>query len=274
MPANAVPAGNHEGYPPRPPFPWQGWLAAVVVFGVLWWSAVGTGVNLRTLAGGWTEIVSFFHRLLPSAEHPWPLDYLPQILVRLLETIKMATAGAIIGSALALWFCLGGARNLAAGKIVYNISRALLNLIRTVPDLILATLFATILGIGPLPGVVALIVLAFGLVAKLLADTLETIDPGPLEAITAAGGSNLERAIFAALPQVLPDFLAYTLYAFEVNVRSASVLGLVGAGGIGMILQRDLAFMDYSRVGLIIATIFVTVLLIDGLSTFVRRRLV
>lgn len=242
--------------------------------GVLWWSAVGTNVNLQTLAEGLPEIGSFFYQLLPSAKSPWPLNYLWQILPRLLETLKMATAATIFGAFFALIFCLGGARNLAAGKVVYNVSRGLLNLIRTVPDLILATLFAAAFGIGPFPGVVALFVVSFGLIAKLLADTLETIDPGPLEAITAAGGSNLERAAFAALPQILPDFLAYTLYAFEVNVRAAAVLGLVGAGGIGMILQTNISFMDYSKVGLIIAVIFLTVLLIDAVSTLIRRRLV
>ena len=259
---------------PRPPFPWRGYLILAIIVGVLWWSAAGTGVNLQTLGEGLSEIAHFFRSLLPSADHPWPFDYLPQIFQRLLETIKMALAATIFGAVLALFFCLSGARNLAAGKIIYNVSRGLLNLVRTVPDLILATLFASAFGIGPLPGVLALFVVSFGLIAKLLADTLETIDPGPLEAITAAGGSRLERAVFAAFPQILPDFLAYTLYAFEVNVRSAAVLGLVGAGGIGMILQRDISFLDYSRVGLIIAAIFVTVLIIDTVSTTIRRRLV
>lgn len=260
--------------PPRPPAPWAGWFAAVIVAGILWWSAVGTGVNLQTLSEGLPEIGNFFLRLLPSPSNPWPLDYLGEITPRLLETIKMAVAATIVGSLFALLFCLGGARNLAANRGVYAVSRSFLNLLRTIPDLILATLFAAAFGIGPFPGIVALGVVSFCLVAKLLADTTETIDPGPLEAIAAAGGSRLERAIFAALPQILPDFLAYALYAFEVNVRAASVLGLVGAGGIGMILQRDISFMDYSRVGLIIAVIFATVLVIDGISALIRRRLI
>ena len=95
-----------------------------------------------------------------------------------------------------------------------------------------------------------------------------------LEAITAAGGSRLERCTFAVLPQVGPDFAAYTLYAFEINVRSAAVLGLVGAGGIGVILQRDIAFFNYPRVGLIIAVTFAVVLAIDSFSTWLRSRLV
>ena len=116
----------------RPPFPWRGYLAAAIIIAILWWSAVGTGVNLQTLAEGLPEIASFFGKTAALRRTPWPLNYLPQIVGRLLETIKMATASTIVGSVFALFFCLSGARNLAAGKIIYNLSRALLNLIRTV----------------------------------------------------------------------------------------------------------------------------------------------
>jgi phosphonate transport system permease protein len=146
--------------------------------------------------------------------------------------------------------------------------------VRTIPDLVLAALLAAVFGIGPLPGMLALFAFTFGLVAKLLCDAVETIEPGPLEAIAAAGGTRLQRAVFAALPQVAPDYVGFTLYAFEVNIRAASVLGLVGAGGIGFILQRDISFFQYSRVGMIIAATFAVVLAIDMLSGWLRRRLV
>lgn len=258
--------------PPKPPFPWRAWLAALVVLGILAWSALGTGVSLPALVRGFGAIVEDFNRLLPSRERPWPLDYLPAIRERLLETIKIALAATAVGSFFALPFLLVGTRHLAT-RAVYGLGRGFLNLLRTIPDLVLATLLAAAFGIGPLPGLLALIFFTFGIVAKLLADTAETIDPGPMEAITAAGGTRLQRAVWAVLPQVAPDYVAYSLYAFEINIRVAAVLGLVGAGGIGQILYRDINFFQYSRVGLIIAVTFAVVFVIDSVSTWLRGRL-
>jgi phosphonate transport system permease protein len=241
---------------------------------VLSWSAVGTGVSPRSFVEGFPEIVTYFQRLLPTRAHPWPLDYLPQIQARMLETVKIALAATLAGAGLALPYALLGARNLAGGRWIYAAGRTFLNLVRTIPDLVLAALLAAVFGIGPLPGMLALFAFTFGLVAKLLCDAVETIDPGPMEAVAAAGGTRLQRAVFAALPQVAPDYVGFTLYAFEVNIRAASVLGLVGAGGIGFILQRDISFFQYSRVGMIIAATFAVVLAIDTLSGWLRRRLV
>ena len=259
--------------PPKPPLPWRGWIVAVVVAGLLWWSGRGVGFDLRVLLASRADLAEFFGRLFPTHAHPWPLDYLPEVRTRLLETVKIAFAASVFGSALALPYALLGARNLAAFRWVYVAGRVLLNLLRTIPDLVLAALFASTFGIGPLPGFLALTVFSFGVVAKLLCDTVETVDPGPLEALTATGATRLQRAYFAVLPQVGGDYVAYSLYAFEINVRAAAVLGLVGAGGIGTILQRDISFMNYSRVGLIIAATFLVVFVIDSFSTFLRGRL-
>jgi phosphonate transport system permease protein len=245
-----------------------------VVGGVLIWSAAGTGASVPAFVEGLPRMGDYFRRLLPAPESPWPLDYLPEIRVRLLETIKIALAASFVGALLALPFALMGARNLAGTTLTYNLARGYLNLLRTIPDLVLATLLASAFGIGPFAGLLALIIFTFGVVAKLLSDTIETVDPGPMEAITAAGGTRLQRAVFAVVPQVAPDFVAYALYSFEINVRVAAVLGLVGAGGIGQILLRDIRFFRYGHVGLIIAATFLVVFLIDSASTWLRRRLV
>lgn len=259
--------------PAKPPFPWRGWLSAAVVAAILIWSARGTEASFGAFFEGLPKMAEYFGKLLPSAERPWPLDYLAEVKDRLLETVKIALAATVVGSAVALPFVLVAARNLAT-RWVYNVGRGFLNLLRTIPDLVLASLLAAAFGLGPLPGLLALICFTFGVVAKLLSDTVETIDPGPLEAIAAAGGTRLQRAVFAVLPQVAPDYVAYSLYAFEINVRTAAVLGLVGAGGIGQILYRDINFFQYSRVGLIIAATFAVVFLIDSLSTWLRSKLV
>lgn len=260
--------------PAKPAWPWRGWLAALVVWGILVWSYYGTAFDFRALAEGVPDMGVYLQRLLPSAERPWQMRYLPEIQFRLAETIKIAFAATVVGTLFALPFALFATRNLASSPLVYNIARGFLNLLRTIPDLVLASILVAALGLGPLPGLMALILFTFGIVAKLLADTVETIDPGPLEAITAAGGTRLQRGLFAVFPQIAPEYLTYTFYALEINVRVAAVLGLVGAGGIGQTLKTDIDLFRHARVGMIIAAMFVVVLLIDGLSTWVRSKLV
>lgn len=221
------------------------------------------GLNLSRSAGAVTI----------RTPEPWPLDYLPRITEKLLETIRMAFLASVFGSAFALPFALIGTRNLAS-RGVYAFGRSLLSLLRTIPDLVLATLLVSAFGIGPFAGVLALTAFTFGIVAKLLTDTIETVDPGPLEAIAATGGTRLQRAFFGVFPQVAPDYVAYTLYAFEINVRASAVVGLVGAGGIGVILNEAISLLRYGRVGLIIAITFVAVFVIDTVSTWIRSRLV
>ncbi|MFM7321579.1 MAG: phosphonate ABC transporter, permease protein PhnE [Armatimonadota bacterium] len=253
----------------RPPFPWRAWLAAVGVVAVLGWSAAGTRFDPGRLAAGIPEILIFFRGMLP----PWPAGFAHRLWEPLLETLRIAIASSLGGALLALPFCLVGARNLAPTPWVHALGRGVLNLLRTVPDLVLAALLAAAFGIGPAAGFLALLLFSFGVVAKLLADTVETIDPGPMEAVAAAGGTRLAQAVLAVLPQVAPDFVAYTLYAFEINVRAAAVLGLVGAGGIGVLLKTQIAFLNYGNVGIIVAATFVVVFLIDTLSGALRRRL-
>nr|CAA9223613.1 Phosphonate ABC transporter permease protein phnE [uncultured Armatimonadetes bacterium] len=260
--------------PAKPPFPWRGWLAAFAVAAILAWSWRGTGFSLAVLAQGLPEMGEYLARLTPSAERPWHARYLPEIQARLLETVRIAFAASVIGSALSLPFVLVGTRTLAPARWAYNLGRGFLNLLRTIPDLVLATVLVAALGLGPLPGLVALVFFTFGIVAKLLSDTIETVDPGPMEAIAAAGGTRLQRALFAVFPQVAPDYAAYTLYAFEINVRVAAVLGLVGAGGIGQTLMTDIQLFRYGRIGLVVFSIFVVVLVIDAFSTWLRSRLV
>jgi phosphonate ABC transporter permease subunit PhnE len=250
----------------------QPWLIVGVVVGVLYWSALGTNFSLPSLRDGLPDIAAFLRKLFPTAERPWDTKFVPQIIEKLWETLRLALASSFLGAVLALPFTLVASRTLAR-PIVYKIGRGFLNILRSIPDLILATIFVAAFGIGPLPGFLALLFFSFGVVAKLLCDTVETIDPAPIEAIAAAGGTRLQQALYAVFPQILADFVAYTLYSFEINVRSAAILGFVGAGGIGFILQGQLGRMAYNHVGMIIVATFVVVFLIDAISTMVRQRL-
>ena len=252
---------------------WRGWLSAVILAVVLVWSAQGTNFSFQQLQAGMPDIAHFLRKLFPTEEHPWDTEYLGRVIaVKLLETLRLALASSFLGALLAVPFTLIGARTLARPTL-YRIGRGILNFLRSIPDLVLATIFVAAFGIGPVPGFFALLFFSFGVVAKLLCDTIETIDPAPMEAITAAGGTRLQQARYAVLPQVLGELIAYTLYAFEINIRSAAVLGFVGAGGIGFTLQTEFGRLRYDRIGMIITATFVVVFGIDALSTAIRGRL-
>ena len=265
--------GEYSSRIARPPFPWRAWLAGLVVLAILVWSAAGTASSAGDFFTGLPQMGLYFQRLTPWGGVGWPLEYLPKVAGSLLETIKLSLASTSVGALLALLFALVGSRPLAGSRAAYNTWRGLLNLVRTVPDLVLASLAVAAFGLGALPGWITLVIFSFGVIAKLLADTIETADTGTLEAITAVGGTRLQKGVFAVLPQIAPDYIAYSLYAFEINIRVAVVLGLVGAGGIGQILYRDINLLRYGHVGLIIAVTFVAVMLTDWLSTFWRSRL-
>ncbi len=261
--------------PAKPAFPWKGWLVFAIVLALLWWCVRETKFNAPALRDGFPDIVAYFRKLLPSLDNPWPFKkYWPVISQRMVETLKLGFAGSFFGSLLALPFALVGARNLAPTRWAYNLGRFFLNFVRTIPELVLAVLFAAAFRIGPLPGFLALVIFSWAVVTKLLCDTVETIEPGATEAIAACGGSRLQQAVFAVFPQVAPDYFAYALYAFEINVRSAAVLGLVGAGGIGMILKQSIDTLNYGLVGLIIGITFVIVFVIDTFSTWLRSKLI
>lgn len=257
----------------KPGFPWRGIVTALIVLIVLLWSASGTNFSLEQLRQGLPDIFAFLRKLFPTAEDPWDAEYLQRVIVaKLLETLRLALASSFLGALLAVPFTLIGARTLAR-PIPYRIGRGVLNFLRSIPDLVLGTIFVTAFGIGPVPGFFALLLFSFGVVAKLLCDTIETIDPAPMEAIAAAGGTRFQQARYAVLPQILADLVAYTLYAFEINVRAAAVLGFVGAGGIGFTLQTEFGRLRYDRIGMIITATFLVVFLIDAVSTAVRQKL-
>lgn len=190
------------------------------------------------------------------------------------QTLRMALIGALFGALLAVPFSLLAARNLVRSKAVYYMVRTVLNLIRTIPDLVLAAVLSGALGLGALPGVTALAIFSFALIAKLLSESIEAIDPGPLEAMQACGANWLQMIAYGVAPQVLPQFLAYWIYVLEVDVRASTVLGLVGAGGIGMTLMADLNLTRFRNVGAIIVAILAVVVVMEWISAKVRERLV
>ena len=205
--------------------------------------------------------------------HPaWP--YAPRVVGPLLETIRMAIVGTFIGAIVAFPAAVFAAENFIRVPFINKPLRFILNIFRTIPALVLASLFVAVFGTGPFSGVMALSIFTFGLISKLTFESIEAIDYGQVEALMSLGANKVTVLRYAIVPQILPQFMSYTLYGFEVNVRAAAVLGYVGAGGIGQVFEQNLAFRRFDRVGLIIIISFFVVLAIDLVSSALRKRLV
>jgi phosphonate transport system permease protein len=194
----------------------------------------------------------------------------------LIETFRIAIIASIVGCTIAIPVAFMASKLTTLNTAVYLPDKAFMNLIRTVPDLFWAMIFVTAVGAGagPFAGTLALSVFSLAIMAKLLSETIDAADPGPLEAAKATGGKHFPAIRTAVFPQVLPNYVAYALYIFEINIRASVVIGLVGAGGIGRILESQRVFFEFDRVLAVIVAIFVIVFLIEQVSVALRRRLV
>ncbi len=199
---------------------------------------------------------------------------LPVLVEPVVQTLQMALVGTTQGALLAVPLILLAARNVTRQAWLYYAARAVLNLLRTIPELLYAAILVAAVGIGPFAGILALTVFSTAIIAKLTSESLEVIDPGPLEALEAAGANRLKTVRYAVVPQILPAYLSYTLFVFEINVRVSFVLGLVGAGGIGQLLLTALNLFRYQSALVIILVTLVAVVVIDAISVRVRQVLV
>ncbi|MDT6979632.1 phosphonate ABC transporter, permease protein PhnE [Levilactobacillus zymae] len=241
-----------------------GWTGLLFVLLIV--SANMTNVDPGMFLSNFDQFLS----LLLQMSHPnW--GYLHLILQPLYETIQMAILGTTIGTLLAVPFSLLAASNLVTNALLHNLIRFFLDLVRTLPDLLLAAMLVAIFGIGSTAGVITLSIFSFGVVSKLFYEVIETIDMGPLEAMKSVGASKITIIWYAVLPQILNQFVSYFLYTLEINVRASTVLGYLGAGGIGVFLQRSLGELNYDNTAIIVLAMLVVVLLIDGISNHLRR---
>jgi phosphonate transport system permease protein len=201
--------------------------------------------------------------------------FFAEVAKGLVQSLQIAALGTAIAALLALPFGVLAARNLTRSPVPSGIGKFLLNAIRTFPEILLAIAFIGAVGPGPFAGVLAVAIHSIGMVGKLYAERIETVDKGALEALAAVGASPVEIFRYGIVPEVLPDFLSFALYRFDLNVRSASVLGLVGAGGIGALLElrRSQGASAYPQIGMILLGVIGTVLLVDFCSARLRAKL-
>lgn len=237
-------------------------LAALVV------SIRVTGANFKVLADRGNEFFVILGQMIPPR-----FAYAEKVWQPLFDTIKMSLLGSIVGSTVALPLAILASSNIVKNRIVISALRVFISLVRTLPTLIIALLATFIFGLGTFAGTVAIAIFTFGIVVKMLYEQIETVDMGAFEAVEAMGASKLRAFLAAVLPQVLPFYLSTCLYCFEINVRYASILGYVGAGGLGLILNEKIGFRQYSHVGMILLMLYCTVLIIESVSQYLRSKL-
>lgn len=232
-----------------------------------------------------SEIISSFSRIGTLAGEFWPPDWAwpktigqPEavhIFEPFVETLQIAVVGATIGCILAVPLAFSASRPTAPNYPSYWFAKAFMNVVRTIPDLFWGILFATSVGFGsPFAGALAMIMFSLSIMAKLLSETVDAIDLGPLEAAKATGARHWQMVQYSAYPQVAPNYIAYALYIFELNIRASVVLGIVGAGGIGRLLDERRNFFQWDQVMAIVVVIFVAVILIEVFSIWVRKKIV
>ncbi|MDE2060956.1 MAG: phosphonate ABC transporter, permease protein PhnE [Bradyrhizobium sp.] len=191
----------------------------------------------------------------------------------LADTLAMSVAGTALAVTISLPLALFAARNTTPNQIVYRASRASLNLLRSIPELIMGIIFVAMVGFGALPGVLAVGLHSVGMVGKFFAESIEHVDPKPIEAARATGASPLQVVFHAILPQVLPQLADTTIYRWEYNFRASTVLGAVGAGGIGFELIAALRVLEYAQVSAILICILICVTMVDGIGAVLRNHL-
>lgn len=189
------------------------------------------------------------------------------------DTLAMSIAGTALAIAFSLPLALLAAGNTTPNVVVYQAARVVLNLLRSIPELIMGIIFVAMVGFGALPGVLALGIHSIGMVGKFFAESIEHVDHRPVEAARAAGASPLQVIWHAVLPQVMPQLADTTIYRWEYNFRASTVLGAVGAGGIGFELIAALRVLEYAQVSAILICILLCVTLVDGVGAVMRKSL-
>lgn len=251
----------------------RGWsltaIAVALVVVSLHWSAEGAQLSWTELGNGLPQIADFLGRTVPP---DWSI--LGDLVAPAVETVQIAIWGTLLGIVAAVPVSFLAARNLHGNRWVYQGTRQVLNVTRSINELILALVFVSAVGLGPFPGVLALALHGAGMLGKFFAETIEEIDEGPIEALRATGARPLQVIVFGVLPQVITAWIAVVLYRFEVNLRSATVLGMVGAGGLGFELVSSLKLFQYQQTATCIVVITVMVVIADTVSNRLRAAIV
>ena len=271
-----------------PPSTWKNAAIGVAFLAFLIWSYQGAGIDLAQLfsADSFGQILIYIKKLLPPDLSP---NVLHEAMKGSIETFAISFMGTLLAVAIALSVVFFASRNLIFTGLLYEMepkqgwrrkarmvpylaAKSLLNILRTVPEMVWALIFVFLVGLGPFPGVLALGVHTGGVLGKLFGEVLENVDSQPIEALQATGANRLQILFYGIVPQVLPQFISYTLYRWEVNIRMAAVLGLVGAGGLGQRIHIAISLFFEQQLLTLIIAIYILVTIVDYISAYLRRK--
>ena len=242
-------------------------ITAIVIF-ALALSVKVTGFDLTLIVKRASQLTKILGQIFqPDA------SFFDKVLPPLFDTLKMSILGSVIGCLLALPYAVAASANINRSKPLLAALRFVLNIVRTLPTLVIASICALVFGLGTFAGTVAIVVFTFGVVTKMLYESIETVNMGAFEALESAGANKFQAFWSAVFPQILPTYISHCLYSFEINVRAASILGYVGAGGLGILIDERIGWRDYNGLGTVLLTLFIAVFIIENLSQFLRSKL-
>jgi phosphonate transport system permease protein len=245
------------------------WIFSALVAVLVLWSARGLDIKWSRLLEAPADMWTLARLMFTQME--W--SEVPDLAAAMWQSISIAWLGTLMAAVFAVPLSFLAAENLVARPVAWVV-RQVFNLLRAVPEIILALAFIPIFGLTPMAGVLAIAVGSIGTLGKLFYEIIEGISPGPLEAADAVGSTSVQRLRWGVLPQVMPELASFVLYRFEVNIRASAVMGLVGAGGIGSDLAQALEFKEYGMAGLGLIIVVVGTIAVDFVSGLVRRRIV
>ena len=253
----------------RPQWTWKTYFFILSLFSVLTFIVIDLDINFIELFSDSSKYFGdIFNRMLPP-----DFSNISNLILEMLETIEIAFLGTFIAIVLSIPVGLFSARNLAPNYGVFLVARTITIFFRAIPEFIIAMILVIAIGFGAIPGVLALGIHTMGFLAKFYAEDIEHVNKGPIEALKSSGASKRQIISFAIIPQIIPSFIANNLYILDRNIRMATMLGIVGAGGIGYELQSSFRMFEYQKVSAIIIIIFVTIFIIDHLSSLIRSKI-
>tara|TARA_B100000959_G_C14966627_1_gene618018 strand:+ start:1413 stop:2267 length:855 start_codon:yes stop_codon:yes gene_type:complete len=246
------------------------WLLAAILLAGAVWSIMGLEVTLARLLNAPSDAWNILHRMIPPA---FGEVHQRGVVEKVFESVYIAWIGTVIGAVVSLPLAFLAAMNVSPRWIRVPI-RQIFNVVRAVPELIMAVIFIPITGLGPWAGGLAIGIHSVGTLGKWAYEAIEDSDDGPVEAVESCGGAWISEMRWGVLPQVMPTITSYWLFRFEINVRASAVLGMIGAGGVGSELVSQLQFRNFPEVGAVLIITIAMVLTVDTLSGMVRRRII
>ncbi|MFC4321978.1 phosphonate ABC transporter, permease protein PhnE [Litchfieldia salsa] len=245
-------------------------VIAIAIIALYVWTFTGIDIDF---ARAFDRMMNNFSRIIPKLFDPnW--EALPKVWDAMVETLYIAFAGSLLAAIFSIPLGFLAAQNMTKNRVLTTIGKWILSAIRAFPDIILAILFIVVVGPKPFAGVLAIAIGSIGMLGKLYSEVLESLDTNIIEAMEANGANKLQILAHGIIPQITPEFLSYAIYRFEIDVRASTILGIVGAGGIGTLIVFAKMNRNWEEMGLILVVIIVVVTIIDFISTQIRKRLV